>query len=94
VGRPKKLSDWRRETIPRDYVGLCDAADIKDMEHPYRDDFIHEIARYHRTSNRQVKRCLDESDLTAIQTENKNFWRGLAYKKFLKSLNEMRDKKN
>jgi hypothetical protein len=94
VARPKKLSGWRRETIPRDYVGLCDAAEINELEHPYRDDFIRILARYHRTSRRQVIRRLDESDLSRIQLENKNFWRGLAYKKFLKSLNEMRDKKN
>ena len=94
MGRPKKLPDRKRETVVRDYIGLCDAAGIKELEYPYRDDFIRELARYHRTSARMIVRCLDESNVTAIQTENKNFWRGLAYKKFLKSLNELRDKKN
>jgi hypothetical protein len=96
VGRPRKIPDKdKRETIARDYVGLCDIAglDFVQRERPYRDDFIRAVARYHRTNARQVKRCLVEFDIRTISAHNKKFWREQRAKKKLKARNKIKDNK-
>jgi hypothetical protein len=94
-GHPKKLSDWKRVTIVRDYVGLCDFGNLQEapLEHPYRAEFIRILARWHRTSQRMVERCLREAYLRRIYADNKEYLRGLEHKKYLKSLNALTDNK-
>jgi hypothetical protein len=95
VGRPKKLSDRKREAVVRDYVALCDIAesDYIQREGRYRDDFVRFIARRHRTSRRMVDRCLGEANLRHIYLDNKKFLRTPQAQKILKYLKEMKDNK-
>ena len=96
MGRPRKLPNQnKRETIARDYVALCDLAGLDEVQRqrPYRDEFVRVLARYHRTSRRQVERCLHEFDIRSIHAQNKNFWREQQAKKKRKHLSGIRDKK-
>ena len=98
MARPKKLSDAKRETIVRDYVGLCDIVDLASerwqlLERPYQKDFIRELASYHKTTKRMVKRCLDEANLRLIYDDNRRYLRELADRNFLKNLNKICDNK-
>jgi hypothetical protein len=99
AGRPlgsSKLSPKERADVMRNYVGLCDAADLDDVQlkRPYRDRFVRIVAAWHGISQRMVVSCLVEEGVRRARAKNKQTRKSKVFKRNLKFLQQRRRPKS